>query len=100
MKKVFEIQNLPSSFQKIYSPSNVQIKTEIIEPFIELKSENIEIKIHLGGFIFIKQKKIKCFALSMNHDWVSLENVIYPLPRDIKKIVKNFIKNEKESMTF
>ena len=36
----------------------------------------------------------------MNHDWVSLENVIYPLPRDIKKIVKNFIKNEKESMTF
>ena len=58
MKKVFEIQNLPSSFQKIYdlSPSNVQIKTEIIEPFIELKRENIEIKIHLGGFIFIAKK--------------------------------------------
>ncbi|MDB9870752.1 DEAD/DEAH box helicase [Alphaproteobacteria bacterium] len=95
-------EHLPQKFNDILikKPEGFNIKSQYIDPFLEVIRINTAIEIKLGGHIVINKKIMKVFALSNEHNWVFYGSDIYPLPTDIKEFITNIIGDNKKTISY
>ena len=92
--------SFPTNFDELSKNSrhfDVKINDSILEPLVFIDNgKNNNYIARLAGRKFIRGRETIAYAISLEHDYVMKENIAYPLPRGINKIVYSFLFNKEE----
>lgn len=88
-----ELFYLHERFEQVCNstPAGITFSDRVIDPVILIDYEDGRAKARLAGVRFIRGKRILLIAPSPVHNWVLDENIIRPLPNDVKLIFNKII---------